>query len=133
MIKQKTFFLFHAFFGIVFSLLGVLSLLGQFGYVYFIPLRVFTLSFLEVMIMLVGLFFIREAVRNKNSEQRFVHFVVGLGLFFFAIFPLFVTLGVLKFLPYYIDLEMNVYVLSFLLLGAGLYMIFDRVFLVFSS
>lgn len=131
--KQKALLFFHVFFGIVFSALGVLGFVAQMGKEYFIPLEVFTPVFLEVMILLVGIFFIREAVRNKDSQQRFVHFVVGLSFFFFAILPLFVTLGVLKFLPYYIDLQLSPYILSLLLSFAGFYMVFDRIFLLVSE
>ncbi|MDP3728994.1 MAG: hypothetical protein Q8R18_06110 [bacterium] len=132
MLKQKTFFIFHAFLGLVFASLGFFAFLAQMEKEFFLPLNLFSSTFLEVMILLIGLFFIREGVRNRDSQQRFVHFVVGLSLFFFAIFPLFVLLGVLKFLPYYIDFQVSDYVLSFLVLGAGLYMIFDRIFLVLS-
>ena len=133
MLKQKSFFIFHILLGLVFSVLGVFAFLAQMGQEYFIPLSLFTPVFLEVMILLVGLFFIREAVRNKDSQQRFVHFVVGLSFFFFAALPLLVTLGALKFLPYYIDLELSPYILSLLLCFAGVYMVFDRIFLLVSE
>jgi len=128
-IQQKSFFLLHILSGIVFSALGIFAFLAQMGQEYFIPITVFTPLFLEVMILLIGIFFIREAVQNKNTQERFVHFVVGLSLFFFAILPILVTLGVLKFLPYYIDLQLSPYILSLLLSFAGFYMIFDRIFL----
>ncbi len=131
--QQKSFFLFHILFGVVFSALGIFAFLAQMGQEYFIPVSVFTPVFLEVMILLVGIFFIREAVGNKDSQQRFVHFVVGLSFFSFAILPLFVTLGVLKFLPYYIDLQLSPYILSLLLSFAGFYMVFDRIFLLVSE
>ena len=133
MIKQKSFFLVHILFGIVFLGLGILAFFAQMGMEYFIPANVFTAIFLEVMILLVGIFFIREAVRNKDSQERFVHLVVGLSLFFFAVIPLLVSLGIIKFLPYYIDLNISSYILSLLLLFAGAFMIIDRIFLVVSE
>ena len=132
MIPQKSFFVFHTFLGFIFLLLGLLGLLAQFEIHYFIPFAVFDSLFLEVMILIIGIFFIREAVRNRHSQQRFVHFVVGLSLFFFAILPIFVQLGILQFLPYYIQLDISPFVLSLLLLCSGLYMIFDRIFLLLS-
>ena len=130
--KRKSFFLVHIFLAGIFVFLGIFAILASFGKTYFLPLGMFTTTFLEVLLLVIGLFFIREAVQNKGSGQRFVHLVVGLFLFFFALLPLFVSLGLLWFLPFYVELEVGPLILSLLLLFAGVYMAFDR-FLLLSS
>lgn len=132
MLKQKFFLAFQPFIGILVLLFGIFALLAQLDIEYGIPLELFSQSFLEVVLVLIGVFFLREAVRHKDSGQRLVHMVVGLSLFFVGIFPLFVSLGVLKFLPYYIDLTVSPFVLISLILVAAIYMILDRIFLLIS-
>ena len=132
MIKQKSFFVFQTGIGFLFLLFGLFAFLAHFDIEYFIPLEVFSQTFLEVVLVFIGIFFIREAVRHKDSGQRLVHIVVGLCLFFVGMFPLFVTLGILKFLPYYIDLTVSPLVLPFLILIAAVYMILDRILLFIS-
>jgi len=132
-IRKKSFFVFHIFLGFVILALGILGFLAQFELEFFIPSAVFSATFLEIFILLVGIFFIREAVQNKKTQERFVHFIIGFSLFFFSLFPLFVSLGILKFLPYYIDLDVSPFVLSLLLFCSGIYMILDRIFLLVSE
>lgn len=132
MLKQKSFFAFQTFIGFLFLLFGVFALLAQFDIEYGIPLELFSGSFLEFVLVLIGIFFLREALRHKDSGQRLVHMVVGLCLFLVGVFPLLVSLGVLKFLPYYIDLHVSAFVLISLILVAAIYMILDRIFLIIS-
>lgn len=132
MIKQKSFFVFQTVLGALLFFFAIFALLRQFGVSSFLPLEFTSQSFLEVVLMLVGVFFLREAVRHKNSGQRIAHFVVGLSLFLVAVFPLFVSLGILKVLPYYIDLTVNSLLLSFLVLLGAVFMILDRIFLFIS-
>ena len=132
MIKQKSFFVFQTAIGFFFLLLGIFAFLAYFDMEYFIPLEIFSETFLEVVLVFIGIFFIRESVRHKDSGQRFIHLVVGLSLFFVGMFPLFVTLKILKFLPYYIDLTVSPLVLTFLIFVAAIYMILDRIFFIIS-
>ncbi len=128
--KQKKYLvLLQIIFSFIFLCLGIFSI---FGIEVFIPVSVFSSLFLEVMILLIGIFFIREGVNNRDSEHRVVHLIIGLVLFFVAIFPIFVLLGVLKFLPYYIKLEVSPLVLGIVLFFAGLYMFLDRLSLLTS-
>lgn len=131
-VKEKSSFLFHIFFGILFMALAVLSLLAHAGREYILSVSVFSAGFLEVLLMLIGIFFIREAVRNKGSAQRTVHFFVGLFLFFFAIFPIFQTIGLLRYLPVHIDLAVSPVLLSVLLFFSGVFFLVDRFFLLVS-
>ena len=132
MIKQKSFFVFQSVLGSLFLFYGILALFQQTETYSFLPSELVSSSLLEVVILFMGLFFLREAVRNKDSGQRIAHFVVGLLLFFVSAFPLFVTLGFLKSFPYYIDLSVSPFLLCLLVLFSAGYMILDRIFLFIS-
>ena len=132
MIKERSFFVFQTLLGSLFFLFAILVFLQLRGLFFFLPSDLTSSSFLEMSLLFIGIFFIREAVGRKNSGQRIAHFVVGLLVFLIAAFPLFVSLGILKALPYYIDLSVNPSILCLLILFSAGYMILDRIFLFIS-
>ena len=131
--RRKSSFLFHIFFGVLFTLIAVFALLAQAGKEYYFPVSMFSATFLELMLLLLGIFYIYEGVRYKESGYRSVHIFVGLALLALSVFPIFQSVGIFKLLPVYIDFSVSILLLSVLLFFSGLFFLLDRFFLLVSQ
>lgn len=101
--------------------LGVLvALLGVYALVYHLSTWI-----LEVFLIFLSVVVFREAIVLGFKENK-VRFLVSLCLFFFGAFPIGLEFGVFDFLPLVMDMAVDSYVLSSLVIVFGLFVIVNN-------
>ncbi len=109
-------------------LLGVLIFLfGLFSVFYYVSAWI-----LEIFLLFLAFFLIREVIINKFSDKK-VDFVIALFLLFLGLFPLALEFGILGFLPFAIEFEVSTFVLSMVIIAYGLFVAFENFFDVFAK
>jgi len=128
-VKRKSFFLLHIIFGIFLMIFSVFVLLAQFNLVEYSIF--FSASFVEFLLIVLGVVLIVDAFKNKHLPERTLGLIIGIIIILFGTLPLFHAMGMLKFLPVIIFLNVNPIVLAILLFISALYLIVDRILLLF--
>ncbi len=131
--RKKTSIFFQIFLGVILVVFSLLSILAYLGKELVFPLVVFSSFFLEFIIFVIGIVFVIEGFKHRQSFERIVHIFVGTCLILFAAFPMLHKLDLLSFLPIIVNLQVNPYLLSFLIFAIGVYLVVDRVILLFSE
>lgn len=109
-------------------LLGLLIFLfGLFSVFYYVSAWI-----LEVFLIFLGFFLIREVIIHKFVERK-TDFVIALFLLFLGIFPLALEFRLLSFLPFAIEFEVSTFVLSMVLVAYGLFVVFENFFDAFAK
>ena len=108
--------------------LGVLIFLfGLFSVFYFVSNWI-----LEIFIIFLGFFLIREVIIHKFAEKK-TDFVIALFLLFLGLFPMALEFGILGFLPFAIEFEVSAFVLSMVIIAYGLFVVLENFFDVFAK
>lgn len=117
--------------GILLTIFSIFTLLSYFGIIVLFPNWVYSAGILEIVLMIVGIFFMNKGLKERHDTEGKIDVGVGAVMFLFGMLPLFNTIGLLKFLPVIIRLKVGVAVLGIILLFAGLYLIVDRLISLF--
>ena len=127
-IQEKTLRGFQFIFGIALLIYSVLLLVGDFQGKTFLFFSPFVL---EILVLLLGLFFIRDGLFAR--KKHLVSFLVGFFLFFLGLFPILVDADLLDFLPVHVELTVSPFLLSLLLFFSSAYFLVDRCFHMFEK
>lgn len=98
----------------------VVALFGVFAFSYHVSGWI-----LEVFLVFLSVVLFREAIVLGFKDNK-VRFLVSLCLFFFGAFPIGLEFGVFDFLPFVMDISVDSYVLSSLIIVFGLYVIVNN-------
>ena len=129
MVERKSDFILQIFFGVLLLGFSGCAVLAQFGREY-LPSMFFSSSFIEFLLILLGVIFVIDAVKHRHLPEKTIRLFVGMVVLLFGALPLFHVLGMLKFLPVIIFLNVSPLVLSLLLFVSALYFVVDRILLV---
>ena len=128
--KRKSFFLLHIIFGIFLMIFSVLVVLSKLEFVE--SSIFFSSSFIELLLIILGVVVIVDAIKHRHLSERTVGLIIGIVILLFGTLPLFHTMGMLKFLPVILFLNVNSIVLAILLFVSAFYFIVDKFMLWFS-
>jgi len=128
--EKKSSFLLQLVFGVCVLMFSLFLFVSLFGWTN-MPSVFASKSFVELLLVLLGVIFIIEAVKNRHLPEKTARLIVGLIVLMFGALPLFHTLGMLRFLPVIIFLDVSPIVLCVLLFFSALYFVIDRILVLF--
>ena len=128
-VKRKSFFILQILFGVFMLIFSVFVLLSQFNLVEYSIF--FSRSFVELLLIVFGVVLIVDSFKNRHLPERTLGLIIGIIILLFGTLPLFHSLGMLRFLPVILFLDVNIIVLAGLLLVSSVYLIVDRTLLLF--
>ena len=107
---------------LIFSIFGIYSIVKGIDSWYVAPL------FLEVLLIVLGIIFLRECfVRGFMFRDRIIDLVIALFLIFFGLFPLGLVYDWFLFLPFAIEFTVSSLALIIVLLVFGVYLLVDQI------
>lgn len=116
--------------GCIAAIIGVLAFFALSGVDVYLSSAFFSAAVLEVVVLLLGIFYIQEAVRSRKvHKERSVYLFIGLFLFFLGVFPILVFFNLLTFFPVRFEIDVSPFLLAVLLFFSGAFLVIDPLFL----
>ena len=115
----------HVLIALLFGTFSVVALVTYFMPDWFSYSFFFSVIPTEFMLIVFGVFIMRLAYK-KHIDPRGTKFGLGLFVALFGLFPLLVDFNLLRFLPVHLEMQVNHFLLSVVLLAAVMYFIVDR-------
>ena len=131
--KKRTSIYFQIFLGVLLVIFSVLAISAYLGKEIVFPVWFFSSFILEFVLFIIGIVFVVEGFKNRKAHDRILEVLIGSFLIVFSAFPMLHKLEMLTFLPLIVNLKINSYLLAFLILIIGVYLIVDRVILLFTE
>jgi len=111
--------------GVVFIVLGLLSVIGNFYDVSFLPVFFFEDLFLKIILVLGGLFLLYDSFKIGYGMMRVVSFFAGVLVFLIGFIPILIHFKLLNFLPYFATLTLPSEFIKGIVVFFGVYLVID--------
>ena len=121
----------HVLIGVLVLVYSVVAMLAELSQSEVFSSFLFYQITLEFVILLFGLWYLKVSL--FNPERKFIGSIISIALVLFGLFPLMNQGGLLKFLPFTVELEVSTFLLGMLLFISSLFFIVDQFFTMFGK